>query len=170
MPEKTVRAATLSELQASREIVAVGPSGAAYKIRPLNLERYALSGHLPAELRKIALSGATGVDAALGGDEDALVEHGEQVRDYMDDLVRQVVVEPDLAGVDLDELHPADYKWLVRIAMGEEDRDGEERRLWGREPLSVWGTFRAEHGCSEDCESCDRLRRSVAEIQRGRVD
>jgi hypothetical protein len=156
---------TLAQLQKSRTIVAAGPSGDTYRIRPLNMERYALAGELPPTLRNIALKGA---DAALlEADGEALTERGKEVREYMDAIVRQVVVEPDLSDVDLDVVKPVDYSWLSRIALGEEDRDGEGRRLWGREPLSVWGTFRDEHKCADDCEACDRVIRSVADIQQG---
>ena len=165
MPDKI---ATLDDLRASRSIVAVGPSGLTYRIRPLNMERFALAGGLPATLRQLAMGGADAIDKVLTapeGDEDT-----SEVRDYMDGLVRRIIVEPDLEGFDLDELPPVDYKWAARIALGEDDRDGQGRRLWGREPLSVWATFRDEHGCSEDCASCDRLRLSVADVQRGQRD
>lgn len=159
------RVTSLSELQRKREIVALSPAGFTYKIRPLNMERYALAGTLPTTLRRLALQGAEGVDKMLGSEAESLLENGEEVRDYLDRLVLEVIVEPVLDAEHLDVLPPVDYRWLVRIAMGEEDRDGEGRRLWGREPLSVWSTFRDEHGCSPDCEPCDRMRRSVAEVQ-----
>jgi len=164
------KVSTLADMQRSREIVAEGPSGLVYKIRPLNLERHALAGSLPGQLRQIALKGASGVDEVLGSDEAELLTRGAEMRDALDDMVRSVVVEPELPGEDLDILPPVDYRWLVRIALGEEDRDGRERRLWGREPLTLWSTFRDEHGCDTDCEACDRMSRPVAEVHRGRVD
>lgn len=166
----TPKVATLADLQKNRELVAEGPSGLAYKLRPMNLERYALSGHMPSGLRDVALKGADGVNEVLGSDSAVIAEKGSEVRDWMDDLVRRVVVAPNLANTDLDDLPPVDYRWIVAIALGEEDRDGQGRRLWGREPLSAWSRFRDEHGCGEDCPSCDRLRRSVADIHRGRGD
>ena len=156
---------TLADMKRQREIVAEGPSGLVYRIRPMNLERYALAGNLPEQLRTIAVRGADGIDELLAGNRDELIEKGAESLAYMDKIVRQVIVEPDLTDADLDDLPPVDYKWAARIGMGEEDRDGRERRLWGREPLTLWGTFRDEHGCTEDCPSCDRLSRSVAEVQ-----
>lgn len=157
---------TLAELQRTREIVALSPAGHSYKIRPLNIERHALAGDMPPALRKIAMQGASGVDAVLSGDEaEVLAEHGNELRAYLDRLVLQVLVEPALSADEIDVLPPVDYRWLVQIAMGENDRDGEGRRLWGREPLTTWATFRDEHGCDADCESCDRMRRSVADVQ-----
>lgn len=165
MPPSALRAATLAELQKSREIYATSPAGHTYKIRPLNLTKYALAGFMPASLRAAALEGAKGVNAVLGGTEDVLSEHGPEMSGYLDALVRQVVVEPDVGDADLDLIPPVDYAWLVRIALMEEDRDGEGRLLWGREALSTWATFRHEHGCAEDCPECARLVLSVANLQ-----
>lgn len=159
-----VKIATLADMQRSREVIAEGPSGLGYKVRPLNLERYALAGNLPEQLRALAVKGAGAIDEVLTGDRDELLARGGEVLDYMDNLVRQVIVQPDISDVDLDVLPPVDYKWAARIALGEEDRDGRERRLWGREPLTLWSTFRNEHGCTADCPACDRLSRPVAEV------
>ncbi len=148
----------------------MGPSGNFYRIRPMNMERYALAGGLPATLRQLAMKGAEGVNEVLSGESDIINEHGDEVRSYIDSLVRQVIVEPDLTDADLDVLPPVDYRWAVNVAMGEEDRDGEGRKLWGREPLSVWATFRNEHECAEDCASCQRMVTSVADAQRGSGD
>jgi hypothetical protein len=158
------KATTVAELRAKREILATAPSGAVFKIRPLNLEQYALAGHLPSQLRQAALGGAEAVDATLAADDDALTKHGPEMAAMLDDLVLRMVVEPELTAEDLDALMPVDYRWLVRIAMQEEDRDGEGRRLWGREPLTVWSTFRHEHGCAEDCPNCARLTSAVADV------
>lgn len=156
-----MKTTTLSDLEATRELVALAPSGNTYKIRPLNMGRYALAGGFPTALANAA-AGASKLDI----DPDEISEKGEEVSNYLDGLVRQVIVDPDLTGVDLDVLPPVDYDWAVSIAMGEQDRDGEGRRLWGRDPLSVWTSFRDGHGCDEDCSGCDRTRASVADIQR----
>jgi hypothetical protein len=161
----TPKIATLADMQRTREVVAEAPSGLVYRIRPLNLERYALTGAMPAQLRAIAMRGANGIDELLAGEAAELLEHGDEVLAYMDSLVLQVVVEPELTRENIDTLPPVDYKWLSRIALGEEDTDGQGRRLWGRAPLTLWGTFRDEHGCTADCEACDRLSRPVAEVQ-----
>jgi hypothetical protein len=161
----TKKVTSLTDIKKARQIVATAPSGNVYRIRPMNLERYALAGGLPAQLREIALKGADGINEVLGGDQETIESHGTAVRDYMDGLVRQVIVDPDLADLDLDELPPVDYRWAASIALGEEDRDGEGRRLWGHEPLSAFETFRAEHGCTEDCESCHRVVGAMAEAR-----
>ena len=54
-------------------------------------------------------------------------------------------------------LLPIDYKWLLLVAFGETDFDGEGKRLWGREPVSRFRLFREEHGCAEDCDGCARV-------------
>jgi hypothetical protein len=120
----------------------------------MNLERYALAGGLPAKLRELALGGSDAINEMFKSEEPGETEF---LKDYLDDLVVQMVVEPSLKGVDMDDLPPADYRWLVSVAMGDEDRDGEGRRLWGREPLSTFRVFRDEHGCTTDCAGCKRL-------------
>lgn len=160
----TLEPTPLTTLKANREILATSPSGNIYRIRPINLERHALAGGLPAKLRAIALKGSDALDEAIGwGAEDD--EEGEadetklEILKYLDSIVESIVVEPNLRGEDLDEvLPPVDYRWLLHVAMGETDEDGEGRRLWGREPLARWATFREFHGCSEDCDSCRRVR------------
>lgn len=141
--------ATLAELQRSRELVAVAPSGLAYKIRPINLERHALAGDLPAQLRQLALGGSDELNKVFDSEEDTSL-----IRDYLDSLVRGMVLEPKIGEKDLDILPPPDYRWLVSVAMGDEDHDGEGRRLWGREPLSSFRLFREFHSCPEDCAGC----------------
>lgn len=153
---------TIEALEASRELVAAGPSGHVYRIRPLNMERHALAGGFPEHLRQIALGGVDDLDAALKrsgeGDDGAAGE----LRDYLDNVVRQVVVSPELGDVDLDVLPPIDYRWLLMIGFGNVDVDGEGRRLWGREPLSRFRTFAEAHGCAEDCDRCGRARAALS--------
>lgn len=162
--------ASLADIQAARVVTAPGPSGLVYKIRPMNMERYALAGGLPASLRELALKGAQGVAEVLSGTQEVIDERGSEVGDYLDGLVRQVVVEPSLTDVDLDELPPVDYRWLVAVALGEMVHDGEGRRLWGREPLSSFATFRDFHDCPADCRSCERMVASVARASFGPDD
>jgi hypothetical protein len=153
---------TIEALEASRELVAPGPSGHVYRIRPLNMERHALAGGLPQTLRHVALGGVADVEKALneaaGSDDGSAGE----LREYLDGIVRQVVVEPSLEGVDLDVLPPADYRWLLLIGFGELDVDGEGRRLWGREPLSRFRVFAEAHGCDADCVRCERARAALS--------
>jgi hypothetical protein len=165
-----VKAATLAEWQARRELLVTLPSGVRVKIRPINIERQALAGGLPRGLRRLAAQsrGSAGLNAVLDrvlldedGDGDGQLDEliGEQ-RIYLDNLLRQMVVEPELPdGVDLDQIIlPVDYHYLLRIAQREIDYDAEGRYLWGAEPLSRWDTFRTEHSCAEDCEGCSRVR------------
>lgn len=179
-PPKTT---TLSQLEEMRELEPVlAPSGNYYRVRPLNLDRHALSGGLPTKLREIGLAGAEGINR-LFADDDTLQEAGAEAREHFDRLVASVIVRPKLT---LDEpkvmpaaleggeqktlmpgdpdpdvmelLPPVDYKWALGIAYMEVDRDGEGRLLWGRESLDRWATFREEHRCAEDCARCARVR------------
>ena len=168
--EKRVIVSTLDQLRGARSVAAVAPSGNTYEVRPLNMERYALAGALPASLRELALKGAEGLTEVLGGSQDMIESRGGEVVDYLDGLVRQVVVAPDLTGFDLDELPPMDYRWLVAVAMGETVHDGEGRRLWGKEPLSAYSTFRDFHECPPDCARCLRMVASVARTPLGPSD
>lgn len=177
----------LADLKKKREIVALTPAGNYFKIRPINLERHALSGGLPARLRAAAMKGQDGVNELLStGDDDRLSSEGEGVREYLDLLVAETIVEPCLFLTDADgnvlrgsvedgevrqdpsgpklvdpeaieAIPPVDYKWALGIAFQEIDRDGEDKLLWGREPLSRWTTFRVFHNCPEDCEGCSHL-------------
>lgn len=170
-------AVTLEDLKRGRTIRArIAPSGMRYDLRPLNLERFALTGNLPARLRTLAMQGAEGVNQILGGDDEKVSEEGAEVQQWLDRLVAEVIVGPVLfaqnedgtlhVGDDgqkvvdsdrVDLLPPIDYRWACAIALGECDVDGEGARLWGREPLSRWATFREHHSCDENCESCERV-------------
>ena len=159
-----------ARLRAKRNIECVTPSGVEVIIRPLNLERHALVGGLPAKLKAIAQGGVEAIDQAI----TTATEGDPETLEYLDGLVCALFVSPEfkkpryareddgdtrkgdlISGDAMDEiLLPADYRWALLVAYGEEDRDGEGRLLWGREPLSRWATFRAEHGCTQDCPAC----------------
>lgn len=154
------------ELERRRHgVIAQGPSGAVYRIRAINLQRHALSGGLPERLRQLAMQGARGLNRILAAADEEVNEVGETVRDYMDNLVLATIMEPELTKDDLGTgaldddplLHPADYVWAFQIAMREEDRDGDGRLLWGKEPLDRFQTFREEHVCENDCVACQRV-------------
>jgi hypothetical protein len=73
-------------------------------------------------------------------------------------LAAMCLVEP---AMDADELLTAgvpaeDIDMLGQIAMRERDTDAVGKRL-GVEPLSRWDTWRQEHGCGDDCPSCDNV-------------
>lgn len=172
---------TREELEAKRNgVVATGPSGARYRIRPVNPERHALAGGLPTELRKVAMQVANGGDPLRAAARE-LVESGEEelklIQDaamaYNDQLVLAAVVEPELTVDDLgkgetldeDPLVPAnDYQWLLSVAKGDEEYDAEGMHLWGLEPLNRFATFRELHSCSPDCEGCAGYRRLVSAV------
>lgn len=178
-PRRSKRAAsTLDDLRRSRVIEGVeSPGGLVYDIRPLNLQRHALTGNLPQTIRRAAMRGVQGINEFFGADDAGLSEAGNEVKGYLDELVAQVVENPclyvggvkpgdDGAGVvdaELIELiPPVDYKWLLEIAFLEEDRDGQGRLLWGVERLSRWERFRHRHNCPEDCASCEAVRRDFS--------
>lgn len=161
-------------IKAAREVTRPGPSGIVYTLRPINLERHALAGGLPARLRQIALAGSDAIDKLLLGEDEVEVAEDDEpispdakaaqndaradVLMYLDGLVRTLLVSVEWNDVDVEDIPPVDYKWAVKIAMGEGDEDGEGRRLWGREPLSRFNYFRHFHGCDEDCEGCNGVR------------
>lgn len=181
-PSTPDRPASVQELLAQRKgIECAGPSGNIYRLRPINLERHVLAGGLPARLRAIALEGAVGIARVFAADDSKISEEGLEVRGYLDGLIRQVIVEPNLHGtvrisradamqlgadvlgeipdgaefVDVEKvalLPPVDYRWAVAVAMGEEDRDGDEKPLWGREALARFATFREEPAGAADRE------------------
>jgi len=171
-------------MQAGRVVSCVTPAGFEVQIRPPNMEQHALSGGLPSRLREMAMKGVTAIDEAM----TQAIEGDIEMLGYLDGIVAKVFVDPSfdtpvyalserptdapddwqaeihqVAGDKLDEyLVPIDYRWALLVAFGEEDKDGEGRRLFGREPLSRFATFRAEHGCDEDCEPCQRVRDLVS--------
>lgn len=186
-PRKPV---TREELEARRRgVVACAPSGNYYRIRSVNLERHALGGGLPQHLRAIAY-GADADKALAKLAEAAAADEGEagegeprqksvvtEMLEYLDSIVLAVIVEPegltredlgDPLKLDDDALVPGlDYRWLLRVAQGEETYDAEDRQLWGVEPLSRWSLFRDEHACPEDCEGCGRVRMRFSALYDG---
>lgn len=139
-PER--RPITLDELRERQLLLAAAPSGAVYRVRPLNLERHALAGGFPTALREVAIKQTLGVAVVREQDEgDELVGRAGQLSGYFDELVRTLIVEPNLrdwAPNDPDPitLLPAvDYDWAVGVSLGTISTDGDGRRLWG-EPLT----------------------------------
>lgn len=155
--------ATLDDLRATREVVALLPSGYRVRIRPPNMELHALSGGLPSRLRRLATVGAPELNRMLSNREEA-DEALLETRDYLVAVVREMVIDPDLSSLrtfeELDAiLLPADFHFLLEIGQRERDYDAEGKRLWGIEPLGRWETFRDVHGCAEDCPACLELQR-----------
>ena len=155
-PDSTI--ASIDDFRQRRTVAALLPSGLRVRLRPVNMEMYALSGGLPLGLRRLAGMETEEFNRVLV-DEEASIDALKDVQDYMTHVVRLMVAEPDLSGeVDLDALLlPADFHWLLQVAQREVDVDAEGRRLWVVEPLSRWGTFRSEHGCPENCQACVRV-------------
>lgn len=147
-----------------------GPSGATYRVRKVNLERHALSGGLPVGLKRAAMEGVKGLEKLLETETSESDEASHETRDYLDELVLATIIEPKLTKADLGTgqlaedptLPSVDYAWAVKVAMGEEEYDADGKRLWGLEPLDRFATFRAFHGCDEDCEGCHGFRSAVA--------
>lgn len=137
-PEIPKAASALGDFKRIREGQYVTlPSGLSARIRFLNMEKHAMAGGMPSELRAIGLRGAAGVQEIFE-DDDSLTERGKAMQEYLDSIVRELIVEPRFPeGEDLDEyLIPVDYRWCVRVALGEEAFDGEGVPLFGRERLS----------------------------------
>jgi hypothetical protein len=160
------KAVTVEELRARRTLYATMPSGAVVRIRPPNMELHALSGGLPSRLRH--LTGESGAELNRRLSQEAQNEKEDEAalatRDYLVEIVRNTIVEPDLSSLktfeELDAVMlPIDFHWLLQIGQRETDYDGEGKRLWGTEPLDRWKYFRELHRCDEDCEACGAIRR-----------
>jgi hypothetical protein len=124
---------TLDELERSSEAVCRGPSGHVYRVRRVNLQRHVLEGGLPAGLREIGMEHvATGLDL---GNPELLMR--PEMRDYLDAIVRLVIVEPDLTWVDTSRPDPIirlpdeDWQWAVGLGMGTLREDGQGNPILG---------------------------------------
>lgn len=157
------KAATLDDFKEARTCWCELPSGLFVRLRPVNLTLHAMNGGMPDTLRRM-----TGLSPRQIGKQIAEspneAEAITDARRYMDGIVRDMVIEPEIPkDLDLEEtLLPADYLFLFQIAQGERDEDARGVRLWGREPISRWALFRDEHGCESDCEACLRVQDAVS--------
>ena len=108
----TLKVTSLTDLKKNRTVLAQAPSGNVYRIRPMNLSRFALAGGLPAPLRNLARQGGKGIEEIFSeeNDQQTFTQQGNEIRTFLDDLVRKLIVEPNLEGVDLDEIPPVDYQ------------------------------------------------------------
>jgi hypothetical protein len=159
------RAPTLDELRASRTVWCQMPSGHEFHLRPPNMELQMLAGGMPQSVRRLVTAGATELNELLTGEENSEANAG--ARDYFMHLVRLMVIEPDLSGLqdvtELDDvLSPTDFHFLLEIGQRERDTDAIGRQLWGQAPLSRWATFREFHSCGPDCPSCVAMQRSYS--------
>lgn len=141
-PASERRPITLDELRERQLLLATAPSGAVYRVRPLNLERHALAGGFPTALREVAIKQTLGVPVVREQDEgEELVGRAGRLSSYFDELVRTLIVDPNLRDSQPGEPDPlsllpaVDYDWAVGIALGTISTDGDGRRLWG-EPLT----------------------------------
>lgn len=155
--------------QRRRGVLAVGPSGAVYRVRKPSLRRHLDAGSLPLELRRLtAMRSAVGA-AESGGPRDLTEEDLEALgqaevenRAQNDRLVLATVIEPPLELADLgtgelddDPVLPAlDYDWLLGVAQGSVVRDAEDRMIFGPEPRSRFESFQRHHSCGDDCAAC----------------
>jgi hypothetical protein len=73
-------------------------------------------------------------------------------------LAAMCLVDPAMSADDLlsGDIPAEDIDLLASIAMRERDTDALGVKL-GVTPLSRFESFREEHGCPEDCESCAAL-------------
>jgi hypothetical protein len=176
---------TREELERRREHKLVGraPSGAVYRLRQIPMERHALAGGLPGSLLSVALEGQEGLrkvfeemaEASKPGaevDPEMVERHGE-IREYMDRIVVDSVVEPpitmedlgDPTRIDADSLIPApDYEWIVSVAMRGVRFDADGRAMYGVDPLETWRIFRFTHECDAGCTGCSRARAALSEV------
>lgn len=162
-----LRPSSRKELEQFRKgVVAVGPSGSAYRVRQLNPQRHILTGGLPMRLRNLAKMNDKEISGAvMGAEKEGQSDDARGMLEYMDNVVLAVIMEPPLTVEDLGSgefsddplLPPLDYTWAFNIGQMRENRDGEGRLLWGKEPLSRFQSFRDAHGCDEDCEDCGAL-------------
>lgn len=169
-------------------IECVAPSGYEVTIRPPNLEMHVLAGGLPVRLKELAAQGVVGIDNAI---KEATTADPE-LQGYLCSIVCQMLLDPVfdppryalmndkgeevpmehadgtervacVEGDDLDEfLLPIDFKWLLLVAFGNIDEDGEGKPLWGRPLLARFEPFRSEHGCASDCPKCARVEASLS--------
>jgi len=165
--------ATLAELRGARQLYVTMPSGAKVRIRPPNMDVYALAGGLPARLRPLTTPSSAELNRRLTTEAqtEKEVEANKLAAEYLVEIARLTIVEPDLSKLttfeELDEiLLPVDFHWLLQIGQRETDVDGTGKRMWGVEPLDRWRRFRDFHGCAEDCPACLDFQRefSVARI------
>ena len=146
-------------------------SGATIKIRYPNLALMMRTGLIPTHLRAIATKVAKGEVTPTGqtmiGDgeptDDAAFDEVVSVVQLMDEIIKHMVVEPELNQEDIDLMPPEDRDLLLAIANRERDVDAVGRRL-GVEPLDRWEKFRREHHCSEDCRSCQKVRQLYSSL------
>jgi hypothetical protein len=176
VPE-TLQPTSLEQLEASRAgKLARAPSGNVYRLRQINLERFALAGGLPPLIAHIATEGQDAVNAmfeAMAKKETTPEEReaNQEIVGFLDRLVLNSVKEPALTSdhlgrpgeLDSDPaLPPIDYEWLIAVAFRNVDVDADGRRLWGVEPFDRFRLFRELHRCPEDCEGCERVRDSIS--------
>lgn len=187
----TGRGKSLKDLMREGRVIrgVMTPAGFEVSLRLPNIESHALSGGLPAAIKKVATEGVSGVDKAI---QAATADGDAEMLTYLEGIIARMFVEPEfeppvwelrpvdpdkpqgeqkvtlVEGDKLDEyLTPPDYRWAILVAFGEKDVDGLGRRLWGREPLSRFKTFREEHDCPEDCPRCSTV---VARLSLGGDD
>jgi hypothetical protein len=138
------KASLVEEILAARRPTVPGPSGFKYRVYPINFQRQALeTGNLPDLLQRMAFEGEE-FEEEMKADAELQVEYRAEVKAWHEQLVRKVIIEPDLTDVDLDVLPPEDYDWALEIALGEEVNDGNGDKIVGawRADLEKHATFR----------------------------
>lgn len=161
-------ASSFDEIQQLRLIYATLPTGAKMVLRTLTLDELAAVDGLPDDLLRVALlemdprGGIAGEIARLvrrseESEDDTSVEEAQKLSQanvqLVNRLVQAAVVEPPLTLEQTETLDGFDKAMIAGIASRRIGFDAAGRRV-GVEPLDTLATFRAKHGCAEDCSGC----------------
>lgn len=153
------------------------------KIRIPDLAAMFVDGHVPEELRQVAMSVIAGVDpmdqtllqeAKEGGDGPGRPQIDERMlSDYIDLLrllVSSALVEPEVSYEQIKQglLPNEDVELLAAIVSRRRDTDAKGVIL-GVEPLERWATFREEHRCPPGCEACQKVIEAFSTVDVGAV-
>jgi hypothetical protein len=151
------------------------PSGQRLRIRIPGVGTLLEKGEIPASLTGFAVAdlvdeqGAAGVVAEAlshGVESDALRQRILEFASYQKTLVAAAVVafeRPDGTWEDVSltldqmaDLPEGDLSMVAELVQRLRGTDARGVSI-GVEPLDRWEMFREVHGCTEDCESCQRL-------------
>ena len=111
------------------------PSGAVVSIRLPNVPQMVKTGQLPNELLAAAMQHQ--------GKDEITKEIIESTADYVQFIIPQMLVEPEIAPEDVPELPYEDIELLIAFANRSTDMDAAYRQLGG---LDTVGRFREARG------------------------
>jgi hypothetical protein len=147
-------------------------SGTVVKIRIPDLMLMLKNDTIPTRLRDIALQRADNERELSASDVEQPAPNEERMKAVKEGaellfwLVSDMVLDPLITPEEVEQLPTDDRTMLMEIANRERDTDALGVSL-GVEPLSRWETFRRFHKCSEDCESCEEVRREFSSVDPG---